>query len=76
VDVDRHGRNVDVDVDVDHGHRGAARAAVRVGTRVFSLPRGCTKVVYGGIVHHNCSGVYYKPCYEGTTVVYVVVEAP
>jgi len=72
VDADRHGCHV----DVDHGYRGVVRAGVAVGTRVLALPAGCSKIVVGGIVYQNCGGVYYKPCYEGTTVVYIVVDAP
>jgi hypothetical protein len=29
-----------------------------------------------GIAYQNCSGTYYKPSYQGTTVVYQVVPHP
>jgi hypothetical protein len=45
-----------------------------VGTRVYTLPAGCTKVVRGAVSYHHCGGVYYRPYYEGNTVVYVVEE--
>jgi hypothetical protein len=38
-----------------------------------SLPAsGCSVVVQGGVSYHHCGGVWYKPTYQGTTVVYVV----
>ncbi len=77
VDVDRHGRHRSVDIDVDRGPRvGAVAAAIAVGTRVATLPRSCTTVVTYGTTYHHCGGVYYRPYYEGTKVVYVVVDAP
>jgi hypothetical protein len=26
----------------------------------------------GGVTYHYCSGIWYRPTYQGTTVVYVV----
>jgi hypothetical protein len=40
------------------------------------LPSGCTTVVTDNVTYHHCGGVYYRPYYEGTKVVYVVVNAP
>ena len=77
VDVDRYGRHRSVDIDVDRRPAvGVVAAAVAVGTRVARLPTGCTKVVIEGVTYQNCGGVYYRPQYEGTNLVYVVVEAP
>ena len=79
VDVDRHGRHRSVDVDVDVDRRpavGAVAAGIAVGTRVATLPRGCTTVVTDDVTYHRCDGVYYRPYYESTKVVYVVVDAP
>ena len=57
--------------------RGAAVATgVAIGTRVATLPRGCTRVVTRGVRYHRCGTAYYRPYYQGTEVVYVVVEAP
>ncbi len=76
-------RSVKVDVDVKR--RGprypvaagvAVGAAIAIGTRAYTLPTRCTKIDVGNVVYHECSGAYYKPYYEGTTVVYVVVDAP
>ena len=49
-----------------------ASHTVMVGTAVASLPAGCTPA---GQVY-NCSGVYYKPFFQGNNVVYGVVPAP
>ncbi len=75
VDVDRRGRHRSVDVDVDirrRPHVGGIARAIAVGTRVATLPHGCTTVV----TYHHCGAVYYRPYYQGTTLVYVVVDAP
>ena len=81
IDVNRSGshghRSVDVDVDVRRRPTvGGVAAAIAVGTRVATLPRSCTTVVTYGTTYHHCGGVYYRPYYQGTTVVYVVVDAP
>ncbi len=54
--------------------RTKKRTARRVaaGTRVRTLPAGCTTVIKRGVNYHSCGGVYYRPYYEGNTVVYVV----
>ena len=77
VDVDRRGRHksVDVDVDVDRRPRVGA-VAVAVGTTIAALPRSCTTVVTDDVTYHHCDGVYYRPRYSGTKMVYVVVDAP
>lgn len=56
--------------------RTRRRTARRVsaGTRVTVLPSGCTKVIKRGVAYYHCGGVYYRPYYEGNTVVYVVEE--
>jgi hypothetical protein len=33
-------------------------------------------VVTREVTYHHCGGTYYRPYYQGTEVVYVVVEAP
>ena len=52
--------------------RRTTRRRVARGTRVYVLPTGCTTVITGGVKYHICGGVYYRPYYEGNTVVYVV----
>jgi len=79
VDVDRHGRHRSVDVDVDVDRKpalGAVAVGIAVGTTIATLPSGCTKVVTDNVTYHHCGGVYYRPRYKGTSVVYVVVDAP
>ena len=52
--------------------RRTTRRRVARGTRIYVLPTGCTTVITGGVKYHICGGVYYRPYYEGNTVVYVV----
>ncbi len=47
-----------------------------VGTVVVVLPPACTTVNYGGVVYQSCGGVYYRPQFQGTQVVYAVVPVP
>lgn len=75
-------RDVDIDVDhhYDHHHHGgvwaaaAITAAVVIGARYYSLPPSCTSVYRNGINYSYCGGYYYQPHYEGSSVVYVVVN--
>ena len=53
--------------------RRTRRRVVR-GMTVASLPAGCTVVARGGVSYHHCGGVWYRPSYQGTTVVYVVED--
>ncbi len=43
---------------------------------VYSLPVDCTTIVVDGIGYQQCSNGWYQPRYVGTTVQYVVVDAP
>ncbi len=45
---------------------------VTAGTVVTTLPSGCTTAIINGISYHQCGGVYYRPQYSGSSVVYVV----
>ena len=55
--------------------RRRTRRRVVVGMSVMSLPStGCSVVARGGVNYHYCGGVWYKPTYQGTEVVYVVDE--
>lgn len=55
--------------------RRRTRRRVAVGMSYSALPYGCATTVYrGGINYYYCGGIYYKPVYQGTTVVYVVDE--
>ena len=50
--------------------------AVPIGTVIQALPAGCSSVTVQGANYFNCAGVYYKPSFQGTNLVYVVVEKP
>jgi len=54
--------------------RRRTRRRVAVGMSMYSLPYGCggATVLYRGIPHYYCGGIYYQPQQQGTTVVYVV----
>ncbi len=50
--------------------------AVPVGTIIPALPDGCKSVVISGATYFNCAGAHYKPAFQGSALVYVVVEKP
>jgi hypothetical protein len=47
-----------------------------IGTTVGLLPGGCAAISGPGTVTYNCGNVYYRPFYQGTTLVYQVVQYP
>ena len=49
---------------------------VAIGSVVPTLPGGCTTVASGSAVVYHCSNVYYRPYYQGSTLVYQVVTYP
>jgi len=49
------------------------RRRVYRNMRVYSLPYGCSVTrVRGGRTYYYCGGIWYRPAYQGTTVVYIV----
>ncbi len=53
--------------------RRRTRRRIHRNMRLTSLPYGCaTTRVSGGVTFYYCSGIWYRPTYSGTTVVYVV----
>lgn len=59
------------------GPRGAAvRGPYGGGAIVRTMPVGARAVAIAGATYYVASGVYYRPVYEGSTVVYVQVENP
>jgi fibrillarin-like rRNA methylase len=41
--------------------------------RLSYLPYGCSVTrVRRGVTYYYCGGIWYKPVYSGTTVVYIV----
>ncbi len=67
---------------VHHASRTVVRAPVApvrrtvhaIGHVVHALPGGCTTVRVHGVTHYKYGGVYYRPYYQGTTMVYKVVK--
>jgi hypothetical protein len=62
---------------------GAARTAAPVavvappvGTVVGVLPTGCVAVAGAAAAIYSCGSAYYRPYYQGTTLVYQVVTNP
>jgi len=49
---------------------------VAVGSVVPTLPGGCTTIANGSAVVYQCSNVYYRPYYQGSTLVYQAVTYP
>ncbi len=56
--------------------RRVTRGRYAPGTVVAHLPLGCSTVYVEGVITYVCTGTYYQPYYEGSTVVYVVIENP
>lgn len=50
----------------------SAPATLAVGSAVPALPTGCESAVIGGVTYQKCGGVYYRPAYQGNTLVYIV----
>jgi len=84
--------NKNVNVNVNHRgggryygggsyHRGGAIAAgvvtgLVVGSIVASIPPSCNTVRVNNVEYRNCSGTYYQPYYQGSTLSYRVVNSP
>jgi hypothetical protein len=59
------------------GPRGAAVQGPRGGTAVVrTVPVGARAVAIAGATYYVASGVYYKPVYQGSEVVYEQVQNP
>ena len=56
--------------------RRRVRRRVVVGMSMASLPYGCggATMMYRGVPHYYCGGIYYQPQQQGNTVVYVVSD--
>lgn len=53
--------------------RRRMRRRMYVGMSMSTLPYGCVSpIMRGGINYYYCGGIYYRPVYQGTTIVYVV----
>ena len=56
-------------------HRRRRRRRIYRNQRLTSLPYGCyvTRVRHG-TTYYYCSGIWYRPAYQGTTVIYIVED--
>ena len=55
--------------------RRRTRRRIRRHQRLYALPYGCTTTRYrGNVSYYYCGGIWYRPAYEGTTVIYIVEE--
>lgn len=90
--VNRSGNiNRSVNVNVNHRYYGAGAygyyggspilaftTAVAIGSMVAAatIPKTCTTVIVNGIGYKKCSSQYFKPFYQGDTLVYKAVASP
>jgi len=51
-------------------------STVPLGTVVQTLPGGCTPVVVDKISYSECGGTFYRAAFQGSNLVFVVVEKP
>ena len=55
--------------------RRRTRRRVYRNMTLYSLPYGCGATrVRGGVSYYYCGGIWYRPAYQGTTVVYIVED--
>jgi len=60
---------------VNRRRRRRRQRRVYRNMRLTSLPYGCSVTrIRGGVTYYYCSGIWYRPAYQGTTIVYVVEE--
>ncbi|MFW2404994.1 MAG: hypothetical protein ACN4GT_09510 [Gammaproteobacteria bacterium] len=52
--------------------RRRRRRRIAIGMTVSTLPETCAIQTRDGVEYHYCDGVWYRPQYQGTEVVYVV----
>lgn len=50
--------------------------AAVIGSIVHTLPPSCSAMTVNGVTYQQCGSTWYQPQYAGTTVQYVVVNAP
>jgi hypothetical protein len=55
--------------------RRRIRRRIYRNQRLYALPYGCTTIRYrGSAQYYYCSGIWYRPAFEGETVIYIVEE--
>jgi len=50
--------------------------AAVVGSVVHSIPPSCSAVTVNGLTYEQCGATWYQPSFSGSSVTYVVVNAP
>lgn len=56
-------------------HRRRRRRRVYRNMRLTALPYGCTVTRRrAGVTYYYCTGIWYRPVYQGTTVIYIVED--
>ena len=56
-------------------HRRRRRHRVYRNMRLRSLPYGCSVTrKRNGVTYYHCGGIWYRPAYHGTTIIYVVED--
>ncbi len=57
------------------GRRRRRRRRIVRNMYLRSLPYGCSVTrIRAGVTYHYCGRIWYEPRYQGTTIVYVVIE--
>lgn len=65
------------DVAADaQGEVAVAGRSSTMGRVLDTMPNGAVALAIGGATYYMAGGVYYRPIYQGDTVVYQVVENP
>jgi|OpeIllAssembly_1097287.scaffolds.fasta_scaffold204470_3 pyruvate/2-oxoglutarate dehydrogenase complex dihydrolipoamide acyltransferase (E2) component len=54
--------------------QAAAVATPPLGSVVSALPAGCTPVTEGGVAYQKCGTVYYRAGFQGSNLIYIVVQ--
>lgn len=53
--------------------RRRTRRRIYRGMRLTSLPYGCSVTrLRSGVTYYYCGNIWYRPAYQGTTVIYIV----
>ncbi|MDH3621198.1 MAG: hypothetical protein OER91_09915 [Gammaproteobacteria bacterium] len=56
-------------------HRRRRRRRIYRNMRLTSLPYGCSVTrLRGGVTYYHCRGIWYRPAYQGTTIIYIVED--
>lgn len=53
-----------------------AVTAAAIGASYYALPPACAPYPWHSYTYYHCGGVYYKPQYQGDTIVYITVAKP